>query len=135
MRRLAAAGVWLGLAVALGCAPESTKPTVAQVVADSADQVLYKMSTVESNDGLRRAVVYAETAYVYQATQKMDLRRLRVVFFDEQGKQSSTLIANQGLYTITNGSLDARGKVDAQTTDGRRLLTEHAIYDKSTLQF
>ena len=121
-------------ALAGGCNPEATKPSTARVVADSADQVLFKMTTVESTDGLRRTVVYAETAFVYQNTQRMDLRRLQVTFFDEQGKQSGTLAAKHGLYTITNGSLDARGGVEVHSTDGKVLLTEHLIYDKGALQ-
>ena len=119
---------------AAGCANDSTKPSLARTVADSADQVLYKMTTIESSDGLRRAIVYADTAYVYQATQRMDLRRLRVTFFDEQGKESSRLVANQGLYTITNGSLDARGAVSVKGVDGKTLVTEHLIYDKTALR-
>jgi LPS export ABC transporter protein LptC len=122
------------IAAAAGCVNESTKPTLARTVADTADQVLYKMSTIESSDGLRRAIVYAETAYVYQSTQKMDLRQLRVTFFDEQGKESSRLVANQGLYTITNGSLDARGAVNVKSVDGKTLVTEHLIYDKAALR-
>ncbi len=122
------------VAAAAGCSSDSTKPTLSRTVADSADQVLYKMSTIESSDGLRRAIVYAETAYVYQATQRMDLRRLRVTFFDEQGKESSRLVANQGLYTMTNGSLDARGAVSVKGVDGKALVTEHLIYDKAALR-
>ena len=134
IRGILMSGLGVGLGVLPACSSDSTKPSIGQVVADSADQVLFKMSTIDSNDGLRRAIVYAETAFVYQTSQRMDLRRLRVTFFDEQGKQSSTLVANQGLYTITNGSLDARGKVQVQSTDGKRLETEHLIYDKALLQ-
>jgi LPS export ABC transporter protein LptC len=132
IRRVGPATLAFGLVAA--CTSDSTKPSLGQVVADSADQVLFKMSTIDSNDGVRRAIVYAETAFVYQTSQRMDLRRMRVTFFDEQGKQSSTLVANQGMYTITNGSLDARGKVQVQSTDGKRLETEHLIYDKTLMQ-
>jgi len=55
-------------------------------------------------------------------------------FFDEQGNQTATLTAKLGIYTTTNGSLDARGAVDVVSTDGKRLRTEHRIYDKALLQ-
>jgi len=110
------------------------RPTASLNVADSADQVMYGMWTNVSDDGLRRSQITADTAYVYQVAQRMDLRQLRVVMFDEQGKQSSVLTAKQGTYTISTGSLDARGNVVVQSTDGKRLRTEHLIYDRSLLQ-
>jgi hypothetical protein len=33
-----------------------------------------------------------------------------------------------------NGSLDARGTVVVESTDGRRLVTEHLIYDRTASQ-
>jgi len=117
-----------------GCAEQGTRPTASLNVADSADQVMYGMWTNVSDEGLRRSQITADTAFVYQAAQKMDLRKLRITMFDEQGKQSAVLTAKQGMYTITTGSLDARGNVVVQSTDGRRLTTEHLIYDKSLMQ-
>lgn len=131
-------GPWLlGAVVAtLGaCADQGTPPTGAiGNPADSADQVLVAMTTSVHDNGDRRSQVAADTAYVYQAAQKMDLRKLRVVFFDEQGRQTSVLTAKMGVYSLTNGSLDARGSVFIQATDGRKLTTEHLIYDRGMLQ-
>jgi LPS export ABC transporter protein LptC len=102
-------------------------------VADSADQRIIRMSTRIFDGGFQRSYVVAETAFVYQARQEMDLRQLRVTFFDEQGKQTSVLTARKGIYTQTNGSLDARGNVVVESTDGKRLRTEHLIYDKGAM--
>lgn len=118
----------------LACSDQGTRPTTAVAVADSADQVIFSMTTSVHDNGDRRSQVVAETAYVYQNAQKMDLRRLRVVFYDELGRQSSVLTAKQGIYSLTNGSLDARGAVFVESTDGRKLSTEHLIYDKAMLQ-
>jgi LPS export ABC transporter protein LptC len=127
-------GAGVVLVALLGCNDQGTRPTTAVVTADSADQVIYQMTTRGYENGDRKSHVTADTAYVYQAAQKMDLRRLRVVFFDETGKQSSVLTARTGLYNLTNGSLDARGSVFVESADGRKLTTEHLIYDKSLLQ-
>ena len=120
-------------ALSAGCATEGIRPNAAAAPADSADQVMLQMSTDLYNEGARQNYVVAETAYVYQSAQKMDLRRLRIIFF-EDGKQSSVLTARRGLYTVTNGSLDATGNVKVVSTDGRTLTTQHLIYDKVALQ-
>lgn len=127
----ALAAAWLAAA---GCAEQGMRPSTSLAVADSADQVLYRMSTRVVDEGLQRSYVVAETAYVYQARQVMDLRQLRMTFFDDQGRQTSVLTARQGLYTMTNQSLDARGDVVVESTEGKKLETEHLIYDKGAMQ-
>lgn len=121
-------------ALSAACSDPGVRPGASVSVADSADQRIIGMSTRDFNDGIQRAYVVAETAFVYQARQVMDLRNLRVTFFDDQGRQTSVLTARSGLYTLTNGSLDARGDVQVDATDGRRLRTEHLIYDKALFQ-
>lgn len=126
---LAGAALLLG-----GCAEQGMRPSGSLALADSADQVLYRMSTRVADEGLQRSHVVADTAYVYQARQVMDLRQLRMTFFDDQGRQTSVLTARQGLYTMTNQSLDARGNVVVESSDGKVLRTEHLVYDKSAMQ-
>jgi len=123
----------LGLVMSVGCKDPGARPTQNTAIADSADQVMIRMSTNMIEDGVRTGHVTADTAYVYQTAQQMDLRNLRVTFF-ENGKQTSVLTAQQGMYNITTGSLDARGDVRVVSTDGRKLSTPHLIYDRSTLQ-
>jgi LPS export ABC transporter protein LptC len=123
--------VAVAAAVGVACSDPGVRPETSVAVADSADQKIIGMSTRDFADGIQRAYVQAETAYVYQARQVMDLRQMRTTFFDDQGRQTSVLTAKQGLYTMGNGSLDARGDVVVQSTDGGRLTTEHLIYDKA----
>ncbi len=132
MKNLAAV-LAIGLAV-VACQQPGARPSSAPGPADSADQVMLKMDSYMSQDGVRKNYVVAETAYIYQAAQKMDLRRLKVTFFDNTGRQSSVLTAKQGMYMITLGSLDARGNVVVVSTDGRKLTTPHLIYDRSAMQ-
>ncbi|MEZ4456293.1 MAG: LPS export ABC transporter periplasmic protein LptC [Gemmatimonadales bacterium] len=126
----ALAGLVVGLAA---CSEQGVRPTQNTSVADSADQIMFDMTTNMLDDGIRTGYVTAETTYVYQASQKMDLRRFKVTFF-ENGKQSSVITAEQGYYTVTTGGLDARGNVKVESTDGRVLTTPHLIYDKSGYQ-
>jgi LPS export ABC transporter protein LptC len=125
-------GLWLGLGIALvaACTDAGVRPTATVALADSADQVLFKMSTTITENGVRRSFVEAETAYVYQNRNVTELRHLTLKFQDQQGNLQSTLTADRGLYGTYSKSLDARGHVVVVTTDGRKLTTEHVVYDK-----
>jgi LPS export ABC transporter protein LptC len=126
--------VLLGLAIGTGCSDPGVRPSVVTSVADSADQVLFKMSTKITNEGVLRSYVEADTAYMYQRTQMMDLRRFTARLLDEKGNLKSTLTADRGLYTTYSDKLDARGHVVITSVDGDRIETEHLIYDKMANQ-
>jgi LPS export ABC transporter protein LptC len=112
------------------CTDTGVRPTTVTQVADSADQVLFKMNTNITADGIRRSYVEAETAFVYQSRQTMDLHHVKMRFFDAQGNPKSTLTADRGIYGTYSNKLDARGHVVVTSTDGKKLQTEHLIYDK-----
>lgn len=118
----------------IACTDAGVRPTAVTAVADSADQVAYKMSTTITSDGVRRSLVEADTAYVYQARAITDLRRMTASFFDEQGNLKSTLTADKGLLGTYNQRLEAFGHVVVITPDNRRLTTSHLIYDKQANQ-
>ncbi|HEV8358193.1 MAG TPA: LPS export ABC transporter periplasmic protein LptC [Gemmatimonadales bacterium] len=120
--------------LAFACTDAGVRPTAVTVAADSADQVLFKMSTRITENGVLRGFVDADTAYLYQRAQTMDLRGFTVRLFDEQGNHKSTLTARTGLYQTFSRRLDARGGVVVVSTDGRKLRTEHLIYDPSANQ-
>jgi LPS export ABC transporter protein LptC len=115
---------------AAACTDTGVRPTSSVESADSADQIMAKMSTRLTENGVLRSFVEADTAYVYQNEQRMDLRHFKVRMLDANGNLQSTLTADRGLYSSVNGELDARGHVLVESTDGRRLRTEHLIYDK-----
>ena len=112
------------------CTDAGVRPTTVTQLADSADQVLFKMNTNITAAGVRRSYVEAETAFVYQSRQTMDLHTVKILFFDSQGNQKSTLTADRGTYGTYSNKLDARGHVVVTSTDGKKLQTEHLIYDK-----
>jgi len=116
------------------CSDPGVRPSAATAVADSADQVMIKMSTRITNEGVLRSYVEADTAYFYQRSQIMDLRRFTARLLDEKGNLKSTLTADQGLYITYSNKLDARGHVVITSTDGDRIQTEHLIYDKMANQ-
>lgn len=127
--------VMFATALAVACSEAAVTPRgSADVAADSADQVLFKMSTRLTEGGVLRSFLEADTAYVYQNEQRMKLRVFKVRMLDAQGNLQSTLTADRGEYLTPTGKLDARGHVLVESTDGRHLRTEHLIYDKGANQ-
>lgn len=120
----------LAAGLASACTTAGVRPIAENTAADSADQVLLKMATKITNDGVLRSNIEADTAFIYQRTQMMDLRKFTARLLDEKGNLKSTLTADRGLYATYATKLDARGHVVITSTNGEKIQTEHLIYDK-----
>ena len=118
--------------LATACEDSGVRPTTTVQAADSADQVLEGFSHYVTNEGILRSRVEADTAFFYEPTQITELRKIKVVFFDIKGAESSTLTAQRGVYRWQDGSMEARGNVVVVSPDGRRLATELLKYDNAT---
>ncbi len=133
IRRSAWAALVTGLAwMAVACSQGGVAPEQTSARADSADQVLIRMITQLTEKGVLRSHVEADTAYLYQNQQLTDLRGVRIRFLDNQGTEKSVLTARRALYYALSKKLDARGQVEVVTSDGRKLRTEHLIYDQTS---
>jgi LPS export ABC transporter protein LptC len=121
---------------AVGCADRGSTPPQSRVVADSADQILEQMTTTIVGNGVRKSLVYADTAFIYSERQVASLRNLRATFFDAQGNQTSVLTSKRGEYHIARGTLEARDSVVVVSMDGtgKRLRSQHLIYDRDQNQ-
>ena len=108
------------------------KPTTTVQAADSADQILEGFSHYVTNEGILRSRVEADTAFFYEPTQVTELHKVKVVFFDVKGAESSTLTAKRGTYRWQDGSMQASGDVVVISPDGRRLATSALRYDNAT---
>jgi len=100
------------------------------VLADSADQVLYVARFAITDRGLRRADIDADTAYFFNQNTRMVLHPLRANFFTSNGAKSGILQAREGVYDTRRGTLEARGDVLVVTLDGKRLETQYANFDQ-----
>jgi LPS export ABC transporter protein LptC len=114
------------------CEDPGVKPTTTVQAADSADQVLEGFSHYVTNDGILRSRVEADTAFFYEPTQITELHKVKVVFFDVKGAESSTLTAQRGTYRWQDGSMEAKGNVVVVSPDGRRLATSVLRYENAT---
>jgi len=123
--------VLIGAGAALGCQDDATRPVAVINVSDSADQILFGVSTLLAPEGVRRNRLEADTAFVYNATGIYQLRVLRLTFFDPNGVETSVLTAQSGVYRIHTGQMEARGEVVVRTTDGKVLRTSILQYDRT----
>lgn len=118
--------------LSVACEDPGARPTTTVQATDSADQVLEGFSHWVTKDGVRRSQVLADTAYFYEGSQLTQLRHVRVVFYDLNGTESSTLTSEAGTYRWQDGSMQANGKVVVVSPDGRRLRTDTLKYDNAT---
>src|SRR2546423_1837931 len=114
------------------CEDTGVRPTATVQAADSADQVLEGFSHYVTNDGVLRSRVEADPAFFYEPTQVTELHKVKIVFFDVKGAESSTLTAQRGIYRWQDGSMQASGNVVVVAPDGRRLSTETLRYENGT---
>ena len=117
-----------------GACDTGIKPTATISAADSADQVLEGMSHYMTNDGVLRAHVVADTAYMYSPSQTTELRNVHITFYDTRGAQTSTLTSREGTYHWRSGDMEARGSVVVVRTDGATLRTEVIRYSQAKNQ-
>ena len=114
-----------------GCGGEETPDTVELgLLAEGADQVMVSVHHFMTREGIRRAAVRADTAYVIDDESTIELRRLRLVFYGDDGAEESVLTAERGSYHLESGNMTAEGSVLVVQSDGtQRLETEQLAYD------
>jgi LPS export ABC transporter protein LptC len=88
------------------------------------NQMVDSLSLDESQSGKRLYTLEAQKAYVYDPAQRTDVTGVRVLFYDENGGVSSTLVADEGSIYAKNEDLVARGHVVVRTSDSTLLETD-----------
>lgn len=126
---LLAAAAMVGAAA---CGDDRQPPVTTVTSADSADQVLYGISTILAPEGIRRNYLTADTGYVYTSSGLYDLRGLTLVFYDANGVETSTLTSDSGSYHLHTGAMEARGNVVVRSVDDKVLKTPVLRYDRNT---
>lgn len=124
---LAAGALLAGVLAACGGDAPSEVATTSSL-ADSADQVMFNVRFSLIRDGIRRGELFADTAFVFDQSSRMELRGVRSNFYAEAGALQGTLISREGTYDSREGILEARGAVDVTSTDGRRLTSPELRY-------
>ncbi len=104
------------------------------VAADSADQVIYGSRTLITDRGMLRAEIQSDTAFFFDDNTRVDMVRVRGIFFSSSGAKDAVLTSRTGLYNTRNGLLEARGDVVMISVDGRKLTTPLLRYDQRVNQ-
>ena len=131
MRWLVLAMVGLAGVVAGGCTQTGVKPPTTVATADSADQVIEKLSHYIVRDGVRRSLVEADTAYYYEPSQTYELKNVRALMYSPDGELQSTLTAVEGTYRWQAGWMEARQNVLVETPAGKTLQTQLLRFDQT----
>jgi LPS export ABC transporter protein LptC len=116
----------------LACGESGEPPLVAEEVLQlnpDANQVVFGLEHYVTADGIRRALVEADTAFFLEGRPIVELRVLRVTFYNLDGEETSVLTSREGTYDWDNGDMTA--KVDVvvvNRVEGRRLETSVLYY-------
>ncbi|MGH7474676.1 MAG: LPS export ABC transporter periplasmic protein LptC [Longimicrobiales bacterium] len=95
-----------------------------------ADQVIIGLDQWLTREGVRRAQIQGDTAYVFTDSSRVQLRGVNVLMYDEGGRQNANLTSLSGVLDTRTEAMVARGEVVLTTAAGnRRIMTEELHYD------
>jgi LPS export ABC transporter protein LptC len=98
--------------------------------ADSADQTMWGLTQYLTKNGVKQAFLQADTAFMYEASGRVDLVHVKVTFYSEQGEAISVLTGRIGAYFTRNNQMWARDSVlVVRLADQARLKTGFLEYD------
>jgi LPS export ABC transporter protein LptC len=93
------------------------------------DQQVRDFVLTETDQGTPVWTLYAREASTYTARNTVIARSIRVDFFDDDGKRTSELTANEGEINQRTRDMTAIGNVVIQTTEGTRMSSDVLSFD------
>jgi LPS export ABC transporter protein LptC len=122
------------LAALVACGDSGEPPLVAEDVLslnEEANQVVFGLEHWVTSEGVRRARVEADTAFFIEDRAQVELRVMRVVFFDAAGDTTSILTSERGTYYWnTQDMIAEQNVVVVDPTDGSRIETSILNYNR-----
>jgi LPS export ABC transporter protein LptC len=121
------------LFAALACRTQGAAPPVKRgaTMADSADQVMFKVRALMTDRGVMRGELFADTAYVFDDQTRFELRKVRATFNTSTGTKDGVMSADRGTYSFREQKLEGYGNVVIVTTEGKRLTSPHMRYQQA----
>ncbi len=131
-RPRAAALLFLAAATVAACKDQRTPtlPTRTPTIPDSAEQVMFGMRTYLLTNGVIRAELFADTAFTYDASNRVELRGVKLYAFTATGDSSAVMTGRAGTYDVRQGRVEGRGDVKVVTKDGRQLTSPRLLFDR-----
>ena len=128
---------WLGalalaaLAAAACGGPKQDVVAQVEAAADTADQLMIGLTQYITQDGVRKAYLEADSAFLYENSGRADLKKVRVTFFGLDGDTSSVVTGKLGSYDWRTGRMETRDDVVVLLSNGGRLTTSVLRYDQT----
>lgn len=120
----------VGILGAAACQSESDMPVASEFAQGIDAPVVFGMTSFITLNGVREGRVEADTAYTFQDSTKVDLRRMTVVFYDESGRERATVSGRTGEWNQDTNLMIARGDVVLRVhTDSSRIESAEIHYD------
>src|SRR5688500_16027597 len=125
MSRQSSLLIFLCAALGSACSGSQAADPVAsdEAQAQRADQVMYGVKQYISAEGIRRGLLNADTAYVFEDSGKVEIRKVQLQLFSETGVQAAALTSKAGTLDTRSQGMIARGGVVLKTQDGKRIET------------
>ncbi len=131
--RLPVIGLALAIGAAAACSGKAAVPTVAttrNLLADSADQIMFHIRTVLTDRGMLKADLRADTAFFFNDNTKIELRGVNTTFYTTTGQKNAVLTSREGTYDTRLHQTEARKDVVVVSEDGRRLTTSQLRFQE-----
>ena len=112
---------------------QTTPPPVATSIsaADSADQFMVGMRVNVVEGGIKRATIFADTAYFFDDNTRLRMHNVSGEFYTSTGAPDGRMTGKLAHYNLRNQHLEAFGDVVVVSVEGRRLNTPHLVYDQA----
>jgi LPS export ABC transporter protein LptC len=92
-------------------------------------QIVTDFKLFESTSGHKQYQLFAEKAYVYDESKQITVINPKIIFYNETGDLSSTLVARRGRVNSKNSDLFAQDSVVVQTSDSTILYTDSLVWN------
>jgi len=118
------------------CRDNTALPIAAgtKTIADSADQIVFKSRWLVTDRGLQRAAVESDTAYFFDDNKRLEMVTVHGIFFGSTGEKTAVMTSRTGKYNLALSTLEARGDVEINSIDGRKLSTPFVRFDSRSNQ-
>ncbi|MGQ0813626.1 MAG: LPS export ABC transporter periplasmic protein LptC [Gemmatimonadota bacterium] len=127
-------GAWVLALMLIGaCGQQPADPAGADFKPLPADQVIVGFQQYVSENGLSKAILHGDTAFVYEDSSVAHVKDVNLVLYDEAGQVSARLTSKAGRLSTLTQAMTATGSVVLVTEQDKRTIeTEELHYDPNT---
>jgi LPS export ABC transporter protein LptC len=134
-------GLIQGIGIAFACVSSAAlaacggdrgaTPTAQTTFSDSAEQIVFGVQHSLTDNGISKAALSSDTVMIFDNQTRFELRgSVKLFMLDSIGIPEATLTSAAATYSTQLRNMEARGNVVVTTTDGKRLDTQHLVYDQ-----